>query len=154
MIFTLAACVAGRAHSASPSPAAGADSVPVGYGSQPRRDVTGAVGSVSGARIDNERVTMVEQLLQGRVAGVQVLPLPDGGFTIRVRNATSILGDAEPLFVIDGMPLPRGGPPGTALRGLDPQDIARIDVLKDAAAAALYGSEGANGVVLITTRRR
>lgn len=154
-LVMLAACTPGAPPARQPSPSdAPADSVPLGYGAQARRDLTSAVGTVPAPRIAEQRAARVEQLLMGSVAGVEVLPLPDGGFTIRVRNASALLGSAEPLFVIDGMPLPRGGVPGSALNGINPDDILRIDVLKDAAAAALYGSDGANGVVLITTKRK
>lgn len=138
---------------ASPTPS-NSDSVSIGYGRQAKRDVTGAIASVSGDDIANQRVARVEELLRGRVAGVEVVPLPNGDFTLRIRNASAAGGNAAPLIIIDGMPLPRGGGIGSALSGISPSDIARIEVLKDAGSAAAYGSEGVNGVVLITTKRR
>ena len=130
------------------------DSVSIGYGREAKRDVTTAIGSVSDAEMSNQRVTRVEELLRGRIAGVEVVPLPNGDFSIRIRNASSNAGNAAPLIVLDGMPLPRGGGIGSALSGIAPDDIARIEVLKDAGSAAAYGSEGVNGVVVITTKRR
>jgi len=92
----------------------------------------------------------VEELLEGRVAGVQVVRSPDGGVSLRIWGPSSIYGNSEPLYVLDGVPL--NVPQGQGLFWLDPSDIHRIDVLKDAAAIAMYGVRGANGVVLITTR--
>lgn len=158
-IAVLAAAVAcstgSQTPETSPSPASVAtDSVSVGYGRIATRDVTGAVASVSGAEISEQRVARVEELLRGRVAGVEVVPLPNGDFSLRIRNASSYGANSAPLIVLDGMPLPRGGGLGSALAGIAPSDIARIEILKDAGSAAAYGSDGANGVVLITTKRR
>jgi TonB-dependent SusC/RagA subfamily outer membrane receptor len=89
----------------------------------------------------------VEELLAGRVAGVHVLPAPGGGFLIRIRGANN----PEPLYVIDGMPVEVT--PGRGLDWLDPADIARIDVLKNPAETSIFGGRGANGVILITTKR-
>jgi len=150
-----AACAGSNSGHGASSPApSNSDSVSIGYGRQAKRDVTGAIGSVSGDDIDHQRVTRVEELLRGRVAGVEVVPLPNGDFTLRIRNASANAGNAAPLIVIDGMPLPRGGGIGSALSGIAPSDIARIEILKDAGSAAAYGSEGVNGVILITTKRR
>ena len=150
-----AACASGSSQHGAPSPKpSDSDSVSIGYGRQSRHDVTGAIGSVSGDELSHQRVARVEELLRGRVAGVEVVPLPNGDFTLRIRNASSNAGNAAPLIVIDGMPLPRGGGIGSALSGIAPSDIARIEILKDAGSAAAYGSEGVNGVVLITTKRR
>lgn len=137
----------------SPSPVA-TDSVSVGYGRIAKRDVTGAVASISGEELSSQRVERVEELLRGRVAGVEVVPLPNGDFSLRIRNASSNGANAAPLIVLDGMPLPRGGGIGSALAGVAPDDIERIEILKDAGSAASYGSDGANGVVLITTKHR
>lgn len=149
------ACAGSSSQQGAPSPTpSDSDSVSIGYGRQSRHDVTGAIGSVSGDELSHQRVARVEELLRGRVAGVEVVPLPNGDFTLRIRNASSNAGNAAPLIVIDGMPLPRGGGIGSALSGIAPSDIARIEILKDAGSAAAYGSEGVNGVVLITTKRR
>jgi TonB-dependent SusC/RagA subfamily outer membrane receptor len=153
--FIAAACARSSSGHGASSPSPGnSDSVSIGYGRQAKRDVTEAIGSVSGDDIARQRVARVEELLRGRVAGVEVVPLPNGDFTLRIRNASSNAGNAAPLIVIDGMPLPRGGGIGSALSGIAPSDISRIEILKDAGSAAAYGSEGVNGVVIITTKRR
>jgi TonB-dependent SusC/RagA subfamily outer membrane receptor len=145
----------GGANSAKTAPAPRPDdSVSIGYGRQTRHDVTGAIATLSEEDVNQQRVTRVEELLRGRVAGVEVVPLPNGDFSLRIRNASSNGGNAAPLIVLDGMPLPRGAGIGSALDGIAPADIARIEILKDAGSAAAYGSDGVNGVVLITTKRR
>lgn len=93
----------------------------------------------------------IEQVLMGRVAGVWITRTPDGGIAVRIRGATTILGNAEPLYVIDGIPIQPG--PNGSLHGINPYDIASIEVLKDAASTAMYGSRGANGVIVIKTKR-
>ena len=147
------ACSTGGTPETSPSPAA-TDSVSVGYGRIAKRDLTGAVASISGEELSQQRVTRVEELLRGRIAGVEVVPLPNGDFSLRIRNASSNGANSAPLIVLDGMPLPRGGGLGSALAGVAPADIARIEILKDAGSAAAYGPDAANGVVLITTKHR
>ena len=130
------------------------DQVSVGYGTMSKRDVTAAVTSLSPTEAD-ARVTRIEDLLQARVPGLEVLPLANGTFTLRLRGRHSISGASladEPLLVIDDIPVPRGSL-GNALSGMSPRDVGRIDVLKDAAAASIYGSRGANGVIIITTKR-
>ena len=143
--------------------------VVVGYGTQRRRDLTGSIASVSEKEIKAVAVSSFDQSLQGRVAGVQVTNTsgrPGGGVSVRVRGANSISGGNEPLYVIDGFPIINdiaandgGGvrgefnPPNSALSALNPDDIVSIDVLKDASATAIYGTRGANGVVIITTKR-
>ena len=126
------------------------DSVQVGYGTLNRRRMTGSVASVSGDVARREHVVRVEDLLR-RVSGVVVSPRSDGSFSIRVRGATTLsaYSSGDPLFVIDGVPVTDG--PG-ALRGMTPEDIDRIDVIKDAE-ASVYGSRAANGVILVRTRR-
>ena len=155
LVAIVAACSSAGARGAPSSPApAETDSVAVGYGRVARRDVTGAIASVSGEALSSQRVARVEELLRGRVAGVEVVPMPNGDFSLRIRNASSNGANSAPLIVLDGMPLPRGGGLGSALAGIAPSDISRIEILKDAGSAAAYGWEGANGVVLITTKRR
>jgi TonB-dependent SusC/RagA subfamily outer membrane receptor len=95
-------------------------------------------------------VAQAGELLAGRFPGVQVMRVP-GGISIRIRGGASAFGNNEPLFVVDGLQIQAG--PGGALAGINPMDIARIEVLKDSASLATYGVRGANGVVLITTRR-
>ena len=123
----------------------------VGYGTSARRDLTSAVGSVTSCDIAGSRVTRVEDLLQGRVAGVVVSRNRSGAMAVRIRGVQSLYGDDEPLFVVDGMPLLSGA---SSLAGIAPQDVDRIDVLKDAGATAIYGSRGGNGVILIKTKRK
>jgi len=130
------------------------DQISIGYGTQHKRDATAAISSVSPTEAD-ARVTRIEYLLQARVPGLEVMPRGDGTFTLRIRGRHSILGgslDDEPLLVIDDVPVPQGSL-GSALAGMAPRDVARIDVLKDAAAASVYGSRGGNGVIIITTKR-
>jgi TonB-dependent starch-binding outer membrane protein SusC len=127
------------------------EEVNIGYGTQKKGDVTGSV-SVLNTEDEPERVvTQMVELFEGRMAGVHVQRAPGGGVRIRIRGASSLYGNSEPLFVVDGMPI--AAEPGGALSFLNPNDIERIEVLKDASSSAIYGSRGANGVVLITTKR-
>ena len=127
-----------------------ADQVRVGYGTQDPDELTGAVSSVKADDIGRE-VTSIVDLIEGRLPGVYVRRLGNGGVSIRVRGASSFMGGGEPLFVIDGRTIM--APATSALLAINPNDILRIDVLKDAGATAIYGSRGSNGVILITTRR-
>jgi len=140
------------------------DVVVIGYGSVKKSDVTGSVSSISQKDLDKVSGSTFDLLLQGRVAGVNVTQTsaePNGNVSIRIRGSNSISGNNEPLYVVDGYPLPTGGEasgdgwgqPSNALSGINPNDIQSIEVLKDASAAAIYGSRGANGVVLITTKK-
>lgn len=123
--------------------------VVVGYGVQEKKDITGAVSVVDSKAMDNRPNTQFGNLIQGKTSGVQVLTpsgKPSAGFSIRVRGTNSITAGSEPLYVVDGVPT-------TDTRSLNPADIENITVLKDASSAAIYGAQGANGVVLITTKR-
>lgn len=125
------------------------DVVVVGYGTQKKGNVTGAIAKITDKQIDERPITRVEQALQGQLAGVQVRNnsgSPGSDITVNVRGAASISGSSAPLYVVDGVPLDN-------LSGINPADIASIDVLKDASSAAIYGSRGSNGVVLVTTKR-
>lgn len=124
------------------------DVVVVGYGTQRKRDLTGAVSSVKSRDISSLPVPNVGEALQGRASGVQIVSsgAPGSNVTIRVRGVGTI-NNADPLLVVDGVPT------DIPLNAISPDDIAAIEVLKDASAAAIYGSRGANGVVLITTKR-
>jgi iron complex outermembrane receptor protein len=131
--------------------------VVVGYGTRDARDRTGSVETVTAKDFNPGRVVSAEQLIQAKVPGVQVIDNnePGGGISIRIRGGTSVNASNEPLFVIDGVPLQVGGGISAGrnpLNFLNPSDILSISVLKDASATAIYGSRGANGVVLITTR--
>ncbi|MEX2232938.1 MAG: SusC/RagA family TonB-linked outer membrane protein [Cyclobacteriaceae bacterium] len=122
--------------------------VVVGYGSQKKTDLTGAVTSIKVSDIAQFPTARVDQALQGRSSGVYVLNTdgsPGGNTMIRIRGLNSINGGNEPLIVIDGL---QGG----NLNSLNPNDIASMEILKDASATAIYGSRGANGVILITTK--
>jgi len=147
--------------------------VVVGYGSMRRSDLTGSVASVQYNQTEAAQSTNVNQLLQGRVAGVQVTnnsASPDAGVSVLIRGASSFNGNSEPLYVVDGIILNTSGSStlmssrlgednqntdeqSNGLMGINPLDIASIEVLKDASATAIYGSQGANGVVLITTKK-
>ena len=129
--------------------------VVVGYGTQERGSVTGAISSVSAAEIVRQPVADVTQAIQGKVSGVTITSnggAPGGaaGTSVRVRGITSA-GNNNPLYVIDGFPLPDGG--DNQLNAISPNDIETIDILKDASATAIYGVRAANGVVIITTKR-
>mgnify|MGYP002777899777 CR=1 FL=1 len=131
--------------------------VVVGYGAQRRRDVTGAVASVSAERIRELPVASLDRALAGQVAGVQVQQAtgtPGGGVTVRVRGTGSISAGNEPLYVIDGFPVEANySQAQNPLATINPGDIESIEILKDASATAIYGSRGSNGVVIITTKR-
>lgn len=143
--------------------------VVVGYGTQRAKDATGSVASIGTKDFNKGVITSPEQLLQGRVAGVQITPAsgePGAANNIQIRGAVSLRGGNSPLYVVDGVPLDGGdfsngtpdfGTGNTTARNplsfLNPSDIENISVLKDASAAAIYGARGANGVVLITTRK-
>lgn len=149
IVLVLGACRARPAVDTPPT--ASIDSVGVGYGSRARRDVTGSIASLDGDIALRNSPTNMADMLEGRFAGVEVRRLAGGGVSVRIRGQRTLRSDSEPLYVVDGIPQ-RLGLPGT-LPDLDPRDIKSIDVLKDAAATSVYGSRGANGVILITTRR-
>lgn len=123
--------------------------VVVGYGTQKKRAVTGAISSVKASDLENMPVFRVEQSMQGRISGITITSAsgqPGDGSTVRVRGTTTI-GNSDPLYVVDGVVI-NGG-----IDYLSQADIETIDVLKDAASAAIYGTQGANGVILITTKK-
>lgn len=129
----------------------------VGYGTQDVRDNTGSVKAVSPRDFNVGRVVSTEQLITAKVPGVQIIDSnePGGGISIRIRGGTSVNASNEPLFVVDGIPLNVGGGLSSGrnpLNFLNPADVKEVTVLKDASATAIYGSRGANGVVMITTR--
>lgn len=125
------------------------DVVVIGYGTQKRVDVTGAIGSVTNKDIRNLPVRSAQEALQGKVAGVLVTQSsgsPGSLGVVRIRGIGSINGSSDPLYVVDGLPQ-------SSVSWLNPNDIASMDVLKDASAAAIYGSRASNGVVMITTKK-
>lgn len=143
--------------------------VVIGYGTQVRRDVTGSISSLNEKSFSAQANTNVDQMIQGKAAGVQVVQNsgePGGGMSINIRGVGSINAGSGPLYVIDGLPI--NNEPSIAQTGnqtasnrsprnpigfLNPDDIASIDILKDASATAIYGSRGANGVIMITTKK-
>lgn len=123
--------------------------VVVGYGTVKKSDLTGSVSTVGKRSFESQPVKSVSQILQGRTPGVEVTTssgMPGAGARVRVRGTTSINKSSDPLYVIDGIISTSG------LDGLNPQDIQSMEVLKDASSTAIYGSRGANGVILVTTR--
>lgn len=138
------------------------DVVVIGYGTQSKRNISGAVTTFDTKTIEEKPIARIDQAMIGQMPGVQVKQqtgMPGQGFSIVVRGAGSISGSTEPLYVVDGFPLDvvgqssSGGFTANPLNNLNANDIESIQVLKDAAAAAIYGSRAANGVVLITTKR-
>jgi TonB-linked SusC/RagA family outer membrane protein len=130
----------------------------IGYGSQRKSDLTGAVGSVKASQLQERPATSLNQALAGRVAGVQVNTnsgRPGGQTTMRIRGFSSINTTNNPLYVVDGVILPVGSQTqlSNSIDFINPNDIASVEILKDASATAIYGARGANGVVLITTKR-
>lgn len=122
--------------------------VAIGYGTARRKDLTGAVSSISADAIVAAPVASAVEAIQGKLPGVQISATegsPDAEMSIRVRGGGSITGDNTPLFIVDGFPVP-------SISDVAPADIASIDVLKDASSTAIYGSRGANGVIIITTK--
>ncbi len=141
-----------------PASIQGEELVVVGYGTQKREDLTGSVSSVSAEDMENAVSSTFDQALQGRTAGVMVMKnsgKPGAGVSIQIRGVNTLMSSSEPLYVIDGVPISAESDDGTTnpLATLNPSDIQSIDILKDASAAAIYGSRAANGVVLISTKR-
>jgi TonB-linked SusC/RagA family outer membrane protein len=135
-----------------------------GYGSVNRANLTSSISKVSRKEIEESPVVSADALLQGKAAGVQINSdsgTPGGGVSVRIRGASSISANNDPLYVVDGIPLNSGSNSAfgvgnqqlNAISDLNPNEIESIEILKDASATAIYGSRGANGVVLITTRR-
>ena len=126
----------------------GDEVVVIGYGTSKRKDLTGAISSVSSKELMKVPVANATEALTGRLAGVQVSTTegsPDAEVKIRVRGGGSITGDNTPLYIVDGFPV-------TSIADVAPSDIESIDVLKDASSTAIYGSRGANGVIIVTTK--
>lgn len=134
----------------APPPPAPAPAAEGASGRSMEGEGTGSVGVVEGDDLQGRPAVHLEELLEGQVAGVQVVRHPGGGISFRIRG-TGSFNDNEPLYVVDGMPV--NVAPGRGLDWLNPGDIQRIEILKDASTTSMYGVRGANGVVLITTRR-
>jgi TonB-linked SusC/RagA family outer membrane protein len=133
-----------------PEPASQSEVVVVGYGTQKRATVSGAVSKFQDENLNQAPVSRLDQALQGRIAGVNIQNVaPEAGADpkISIRGISSIYAGASPLIVVDGQPIPDG------LKYINPGDVASVEVLKDAASAAIYGSRGASGVILITTKK-
>ncbi len=133
--------------------------VVTGYGTQSKREVTGSVSSIRGGDFADLPVQSLDKAIQGRAAGVQVTSQsgqPGGGITVNIRGVATINGTTQPLYIIDGIQVNSGNLSGqtsvNALSSINPDDIESIDILKDAASAAVYGALAANGVVIITTK--
>ena len=128
------------------------ETVFVGYGTQKKTDVTGSVASVDAEQMMKRTPTNIVQGLQGAAAGVVITQSsgdPTGGYSIRIRGVATMNGDTNPLWVVDGVQYGTS----SSLSWLDPQDVESIEILKDASATAIYGSRGANGVILVTTKK-
>ncbi|NVO84065.1 TonB-dependent receptor [Hymenobacter sp. P5252] len=134
--------------SLAPDAQALSEVVVVGYGTQQKRDLTGSVARIEAKEIVNQPVQTPTQALQGKTAGVQIISngTPNGQPTVRIRGTGTLLAGASPLYVVDGVQT-------TDIRNLSNSDIETIDVLKDASAAAIYGVRGANGVIIVTTKK-
>jgi TonB-linked SusC/RagA family outer membrane protein len=138
--------------------------VVVGYGAQSKRDLASSTSRVSATEYKSAVINTVDQALQGRTTGVQVVETsgePGAAAVVRIRGNNSLSGNNEPLYVVDGFPMPpyreaganfSGASSQNGLYGINPNDIESMEILKDASATAIYGSRGANGVVLITTK--
>ena len=132
--------------------------VVVGYGTSRRKDLTGAVTTVSSKDFVKGAITTPEQLISGKVAGVSITPnggAPGSGSVIRIRGGASLNASNDPLIVVDGVPLDNGGIAGSpnALSLINPNDIETFTILKDASSTAIYGSRASNGVIIITTKK-
>ncbi|STO11232.1 SusC/RagA family TonB-linked outer membrane protein [Flavobacterium hibernum] len=131
--------------------------VVVGYGTMKRGDLTGAVSSINSAAVSQSVSTTIDQVLQGRAAGVNIQQnngAPGASSSVRIRGISSITGSNEPIYVIDGVVIDgnTGSMNSNPLAGINPADVLSVDVLKDASATAIYGSRAANGVIMITTK--
>lgn len=142
------------------------DVVVVGYGVQKKSDLTSSISTIKSDELSATAITSLDQGLQGRAAGVAVLNTsgqPGAGTSIRIRGTSSINGNNEPLYVIDGVPVISDAnsfstgtlknPALNPLTNISPSDIESIEILKDASATSIYGARGANGVVLVTTKQ-
>jgi TonB-dependent SusC/RagA subfamily outer membrane receptor len=123
----------------------------VGCASRTARREPAKTSTVTAKDIENNPNQPIEQLLQAKVPGVWITRTADGGVAVQIRGTTSFYGSNQPLYVIDGVPIQPG--PNGALTGVNPYDIESIEVLKDAADTAIYGMRGANGVIVVKTKK-
>jgi TonB-dependent SusC/RagA subfamily outer membrane receptor len=145
-----AACASGQSHNATAArPAGDKDSVNVGYGTQDKRSVTGAITSIDATDQPRGTARTMADLLDGHVPGLEVTRLANGNVSVRIRGDRSLRSDGEPLYVVDGIPMSGT----TIMTDLDPRDVKSVEVLKDAGSLAAYGSRGANGVILIRLKK-
>ena len=138
------------------------DVIVIGYGTQAKRDVIGSITTISSKDLDSNSGGNINTALQGKIPGMQIISTsgePGAGSLIQIRGASSINGSSEPLYIIDGTPIESGNISSidgdatfSPIAGINPNDIESIEVLKDAASAAIYGSRAANGIVIITTK--
>lgn len=149
ILFLLGAC-AGFSAACGRHPEPEPERVDVGYDTREPGDVTAAVASVSREEIGNQRQMSLEDMFR-RLSGVDVIKVGPM-FTVRIRGASSYGASSEPLLIVDGAHIASGSV-AHALAQINPHDVQRIDVLKDAGTTAIYGSRGANGVIVITTKR-
>jgi TonB-dependent starch-binding outer membrane protein SusC len=154
LAFTLTACAGAPVNtSLHPLPAALLVAPVAGHGAEPAPAATPTAARGEITQSEARLYSNLEEMLNGRVAGLQVLRRNDGTFSLRLRGVHSYYGDAEPLLIIDGLTYGNIAA-ADLLTMMSPRDIQRIDVLKDAGATAFYGSRASNGVVMITTRRK
>jgi len=154
-LVALTGCGGGRG---LPQPDPQPGEADIGYGSQPKDKVTGAVSTISGNQLNPNSPMRLEELLRGKTSGIQIITRADGSQVLRIRGGNASLGsgataDQDPLIVVDRVPVDAGDLTD-ALAGLTPADIRQVDVLKDVASTAIYGIRGAAGVIVITTTRR
>ncbi|MGM9476418.1 SusC/RagA family TonB-linked outer membrane protein [Pedobacter sp. GSP4] len=146
--------------SLAPDPKVLGEVVITGYGVQKKREVTGSISQIKGDAFRDQPIQSFDKALQGRAAGVQVNSTsgqPGGGISVNIRGVATINGPTQPLYIVDGVQMSSGGVSGqtsvNSLASINPNDIESIEILKDGASAAIYGSLAANGVVLITTKK-
>lgn len=150
LIVVFSSCASSK-NSTESADAQTEERINTGYGTQDKDNLTGSVATMDSEDIDETLpAASLEEVLRGRLSGVDVYQTP-GGFSVRIRGISSLSASNEPLYVVDGVPYTPG--PGGSILGINPRDVESITVLKDASTAAIYGSRGANGVIVITTKR-
>ena len=149
-LLVLSACGKPGLPEAGPKPG----ETDIGYGTQPTEKTTGAVSTVSGTNLAGGQTVRLDELLRGKVSGLQILRNPDGSYRFLIRGlSTGTTNSPEPLFVVDGTQIVAANVEA-ALAGLTRDDIRQVDVLKDVASTSIYGARGVGGVIIINTKRR